>query len=394
MAAVADWLNEHMQAVEATITIEEKLKDILNRNDKLTPFVPVEVYDNYEFTSYLVKEISTVAALIASGQEIPLIRAGQIEKFKGELFKAGLGVEYDEDTQKKMRKALELANLKRIAENPLTSVQNMTTVGGTIVRGTDELLARALFGNIETITDALFNILKYLTYQAIQFGLVNYESPLTSVSQQLDYRSGGADWGYAPYGKLAHFPPDLTGTAQAWDQYQTANGMNQLEEDLQMYRESNDGTNPDAIMMSETLKRHLRLQESTKRAFSSIVNTAANVVVSGVGLVSDRMLDQLLGDNGWPPIITNDEKFSLITYENGIQKEVKVRYFNEDRYAFLKFNMGQQAMGPTVEGDFAPGPYVVTYEKRKIPVLDVTEGVAYMLPVFPEPKYLFSRRVM
>jgi len=61
---------------------------------------------------------------------------------------------------------------------------------------------------------------------------------------------------------------------------------------------------------------------------------------------------------------------------------------------FVKENMGERAMGPTLENNGKEGVYVVTFEKQRVPPTDVTVTTATMLPVFSDSRLLMSQKVL
>lgn len=380
MGYIASWLSEQQQAAEANIMVDETLQNVMKRSRVLDAFLAPRMYDSRDFLAYVVEKISPIASIVAYGAELPTSQVGSFKKITGDLFKAGLSFDYPEERQWHMKEALEKASARGI------TVQSQVLPNGAVIPGANSTLADYLFGTIADMARALTDLNYLLCSQAVQFGFVNYPDPRTNTVTPLDYRDADATYGYAPYGKFAHFPPDLTATPQAWDQYTTANGLNNLEEDVEVFRDTN-GYMPTAILMSHKLRLKLRNQESTKRSFSSISNSAASVVVSNVGQVSNLMLDRLMEDMGLPPIVICDEMYD---HPSG----GKMRFFNPDRYVFLTQGMGEQAMGPTLENEGASGPFVVTREVTQFPPRDATQGVATMLPVIPNPKLLFARRAV
>lgn len=383
MAYIASWISESRNSKTADIIVEDTLRRLMQREGPLDRFFPMKMYDSFDFLGYVVERIRTVASVVSFGAEIPLTSQGKFQKLTGDLFKIGIGREYDEKKQIEMQKAMEEAQLKGI------TVQNQVMPNGMVMRGANSSLADYIFGNIADVTSELNDLGYLLCMQAVQFGVVNYVDSRTGVIISLDYRSADADYGYAPYGKMAHFPPDLTATSAAWDQLSTANGLQNLEHDVETFIDTN-GFPPHAIMMSRKLRRNLADQESTRRAVAMISNTAAGVLTDNVGQVSYDMLNTLLQRRELPPIIINEERYHV---ENSNKSVEKRRFLNDDRYVFLTEGMGEHAIGPTLEGDMAQGPYIVTREITKFPPKDATQGVATMLPVVPNPKLLFSRRV-
>lgn len=386
MSYIATWINEQLQAAEAQLVIEDTLINLKTRQALLDRYMPVKMYDSREFLAYVMDKIRTVASIISYGAEVPTAQPlGKFTKLTGELFKAGLSFDYPEEKQWAMKYAMELAAIKNV------TVQSQMLADGSEVRGTNNTLADYLFGTVADMARALVDLLYLLSWQAVSYGVVNYTDPRTNTTLQLDYRDVNATYGYAPHGKQAHFPPDYTASPKAWDQYPTATGLDDLENDIEKFIDD-IGRPPSVIVMSRSLRRHLMNQEFTRRAFATISNTAANVIVDNVGLVGPEMLTRIMERRDMPPIVIMDEMYHV---EDEAKNTTQRRFLNQDRYVFLTENMGEQAMGPTLEsGNDTPGAYVLTREVTKFPPRDATQGVATMLPVIPNPKLLFSRRVV
>lgn len=386
MAYITQWLNEQMQARTADSIIDDTLHYLKSRNKLLDGFMPVTTYDTFDVLKYVVQDLRTVASVIPFGGEIPLRNQGRFTKLTGELFKIGSGRRYDEERQIALRKAMEEAELKGI------NVQNIYDPESAqlVQQGTNSSLADYLFGTIADVAQEMGDLLHALSWQSVQFGVVNYQDPFTNLSLSLDYRDPEADYGYAPHGVMSHFPTDLTGTANDWTQPSTADGLRDIEEDVEQYIETN-GFPPDVIVMSRHLRRHLINQESTRRATAQVINTTGGVIVENSGQVGYRQLDMLLQDRELPQLAIYDEQYHQ---EDTSGKVVgRRRFLNQDRYVFLKRGMGEQVMGPTLEANFAPGMHVITRQVREYPHVDATQGVATALPLIPNPKLLFSRRV-
>lgn len=377
MAYIATWINEGLQAAEAQLIVDDTLLEAELRQSLLDTYMPVKMYDSREFLGYVVEKVRNIASVVAYGAEIPTANMpGKFSKMTGELFKAGLSFDYPEERQWAMKEAMELAIVKNI------TVQNQVTSSGDVLRGSNNTLADFLFGSVADMARSLVDLLYLLSWQAVSFGIVNYQDPRTNTMLQLDYRD--------ILDPLSNFPQDLTASARAWDQYATANGLQDLENDIETFITAN-GRPPSAIAMSRSLRKDLMNQESTRRAFAAISNTAASIVVDNIGLVGVEMLDGMLQRRDIPPIKIMDEMYHVEDEQKNITTR---RFLNKDRYVFLTENMGEQAMGPTLEsGDSTPGAYVLTREVTKFPPRDATQGVATMLPVIPNPKLLFSRRV-
>jgi hypothetical protein len=229
-----------------------------------------------------------------------------------------------------------------------------------------------LFGTIEQIARAQVELLDLLTWQALMRGVISREDPRTKVKTEISYTN--------PYDTTYnHFPAAFTGNAR-WDQYSTANGLQDLYNATDAFTDTN-GFPVDAWVMSRKLFNDLLQQTSTK-------NAAISAFVSPqVGTVSPEMFDNLLRARGIPPIIRFDEQ-----YKNELENRstANTRFLNDNYVVGLTKNMGQRAMGPTLENDGQTGIYVVTREIEKVPPVDATQGVATIIPVFPDPKLLYA----
>ncbi|HEY9657666.1 MAG TPA: major capsid protein [Allocoleopsis sp.] len=374
MGYIANWLSEEQQAAEAQLTIDDTLLNLMQRGNLLDEFMKIQMYNDRDFVLYITERLQTVASLIAYGAEPPTTQAGRLQKVRGQLFKSGLAFDYPEEMQWRMRDAMQIASMRGIA------VQTMQTATGEIVRGSNQDLASFIFKTIADMTIAQFNLLNALTWQALQYGEVSWTDPRTNTTQVLDYKDGTATYN--------HFPADKTGN-DAWTAYATANGLNDLEEDVETFIDTN-GRPPKAIAMSRKLRRHLLNQESTRQSVASITSTLANTTVNVVGSLGLAQLDAIIERRELPPIVTFDEMYQIEATNKTI---TKARFLNTDRYVFLTEDMGERAMGPTLESDGQEGIYVVTREIRNFPPQDATQGVATLMPVVPNPKLLFSRKV-
>lgn len=378
MAYIASWLNEQLQVKEADLVIEDTLANLKQRSGLLDKYVPLKNYSSRNFLMYVVQKVRTVASVIAYGAEPPTTRVGRFSKIDAKMFKSGISVYYDEEQQWEMKEALEKANWKGV------QVQDQMMPDGRVLKGSNNDLAEMILGcggTIADVTRMIVDLLDSLTWQALQFGEINYTDTRTNAAPLiLNYKDSSASYN--------HFPSALSGS-DLWNNYSTANGIANLEQDIETFIDTN-GFAPKRIVMSRKLRRHLLNQESTKQALASISNSSAQVIVNAVGTVSPEMLDNILQMRDLPPISIFDEQYEM---ENDNKEIIKTRFLNTDRYIFLNDQMGERAMGPTLEGDGQEGAYVVTREVKKFPPVDATQGVATLLPVFGNPKLMFSRKV-
>jgi len=367
MAFLANWLNENLQAKQADLIVEDTLSDLRRRSGLLEEYVPMKTYDGRKFLAYVVKEINTVASLIAYGAEPPVASSGNFRKITAEMLKSGLTYRFDEETQWDMQDALDLAYAKGI------NVQDTLLPDGTVIRGSNNDLASYLFGTIEQMVRAQVDLLDALTWQCLQTGTISWVDSRTNTVVQLDYRD--------PTATYNNFPSALTGGSR-WNQYSTANGIQDLYNAVDTHIDIN-GYAPELIAMSRKLRNHLMLQTETK-------NAASSLTVTQVGSVSPDMLKAVLEARGIPPIITFDEMYEV---EDANKNVVNARFLNDNRFVFLCKKMGQRAMGTTIESNGKTGVYAVAREISKFPAVDAIQGVATMLPVFAQPKLFFSQQV-
>jgi hypothetical protein len=391
MGLIATVLEEYKAHRMSQITVDETASAIMKREDHLSEYVPIRYLEDFDELAYLIEQSAPIAQMLGVGQEVPLIEQGELRKLAYSLFEVALAIAYDKQKQIEMRKALQMAQAKGI------EFFDEIAANGSVVRGSAPAFAKMLFGNYETITKSLFDALKFLTYQCLQYGhITGYVSPLTNVSQSIDYRDPEADWGHDPQGRLAHFPPSLAGTAKAWDQSETATPLEDLQEWNEIYKDSNDGSKPDSYMWSGGITTKIMNCRSVLRKMSTV--NMQGLVIQGVDMITKNQLRDLMERLELPGYIENDEQFTETHWvmENGVQrqKKRKVRFTHDGRIIFLMKGMGEQLIGPTVEGDFATGFNVITYEKQMRPVRDQTEGIGSVLPVFLKPQKLYSREVL
>lgn len=368
MAYIANWLNDHLQAKQADLIVEDTLANLKTRSNLLDKYVPLQIYDSRHFVSYVLKQINVVASIVAYGAELPAIAQGSFTKITASLLKMGGSKIFDEEMQWEIKEAMELAMAKGVA------VQDQRDEKGNIIKGVNNTLADLLFGNVASMTRSVVDLLDYLTWQAIQTGQVNYQDPRTGVTVTLDYRDAG--------GGYDHFPAAKTG-GDRWDQYATANGIQDLYLALDTYIDTN-GFPPDEIVMSRKLRNDLMQQTSTK-------NSASSLTVTQVGQVSPDMLSAVINARGLPMITTFDEMTEI---EDAQKNAVKTRFLNTNRFAFLVKDMGKKCLGPTLENDGGKGGvFVATREVTKFPPTDALQSVATGVPIFANPKLLMSQIV-
>jgi hypothetical protein len=385
MAYISTWLNDAHQNKMADLVIEDTLDDLKRRDTTvLDPYVPLKTYTNRKFLAYVMEQINTIASVIAYGAEPPVTQHGTFRKITAELMKSSLSYVWDEEYQWHMKEAMEEAAAKGI------TVQRSRTSDGKI-QATNADLASFIFGTIQQLAMAQVELLNHLTWQALQYGEINRTDPRTGVVTTISYKNpyGDAATGSYTSGHL-NFPNALTGSGGStvdktheWGQSATADGVQNLYDFIDNYVDLN-GFAPDYIYMSRKLLNELMVQASTK-------NAASSLTVTQVGTVSPAMLGAILEARGIPPIKTFDEKFKNELADKTLQN---VRFLADDRFVVVKENMGERAMGPTLENDGKEGIHVVTYEApHKSPPTDITVSTATILSVFSDDKLLGSQKV-
>jgi len=370
MAYISEWLNDHLQAKQADLVVDDTLAWLRRRSGLLDDYLPLKTYSGRKFLAYVVKEINTVASVISYGAEVPVANQGGFRKITAEMLKMGLTYRFDEETQWDMKEAIELAGAKGI------QVQDIRTPDGTIIQGSNNDLAAYLFGSIERVTKGLVDLLDALTWQALQQGVIDYTDPRNSTTTYLDFKEPNATYN--------HFPGTLTGNDR-WSEHATANGLQNLYDAVDTFIDTN-GFPPDAVALGRKLRNHLMQQTSTK-------NSASSLTVTQVGTVSPDMLKAVLDARGIPPMVTFDEMYET---ENSAKEVSKARFLNDDRFVFLTRQLGERAMGEVLEAGNGgqKGAYVVAREVSKFPPVDAVQGVATALPLIVKPKLLYSQKCL
>ena len=384
MAYIAQWLNQAHQNKMADQVIEDTLSDLKRRDTTiLDPYVPLKTYTSRKFLAYVMEQINTVASVLAYGAEPPVTQHGTFRKITAEMLKTSLAYVWDEEYQWHMKEAMEEAAFKGI------TVNRSRDQNGKVV-ATNADLASFIFGTIQQLAMAQVELLNHMTWQVLQTGKVLRTDPRTGVKTEISYLNPYGDTATGLYasGDL-HFPDALVGTGGStidkthiWTSLATANGVQNLYDAVDQYVDTN-GFAPDYIYMSRKLLNLLMQQQSTK-------DSASSLTVTQVGTVSPAMLGAILEARGIPPIKTFDEQFRNELADKSL---VKTRFLNTDRFVFVKENMGERAMGPTLENNGKEGVYVVTYEKSKVPPVDCTVTTATMLPVFSDSRLFYSQKV-
>lgn len=365
MAYIANWLNQQLQAKQADLIVNDTIIETQKRSNLLAPYVPFKAYDGRKFLSYVVKEVNTVASVVAYGADLPVAAQGNFQKITAQMLKTGLTYRFDEETQWDMKEAMEYAQAKNVY------VQDVLTPDGQVIQGTANDLAGFLFGTIQRMVKAQLDLLDALTWQVLTTGELNWQDYRTGTKLTINYKNGTDDY---PQGTTR-----FSSVPVSWDNYNNANGIQDLYNAVDDFIEVN-GYAPSLIVMSRRLRNHLMQQKTTKDAASSLT-------VTQVGTVSPEMLKAILEARGIPPIVTFDERYQI---DGDGSRGSTVRFLNDNKFVFLTKDMGQRAMGTTIESDGQAGVYVVAREISKFPPVDAIQGVATVLPVFVQPQLLYA----
>jgi len=370
MGYIASWLNDATQNKVADMIVDETLADLQRREKILDLVMPMKMYDSRNFLGYVLDEVNLMASVVGYGVDTPLTSQGSFRKITAELLKTSLGRMYGEEDQWRMKEAMAEAAMKGIY---VQSLRDPNT-GAVIQKGTNDTLAKYIFGTVESLVRAQINVLDKMTWEVLQTGEINHLDSRTGTSVTISYKN--------PYDvSYNNFPAALAG-GDAWNQYATANGLQNLDDDITAFVDLN-GYPPEAIAMSRNLLSDLMQQQSTKDA-------ATQVRGASVGTVGQDMLAATLTARQLPHIITFDERYSDEAEDKSL---TKVRFLADNRYVFLTKEMGVRAIGPTLENESASGIYVTTREVKQGSPVDISESVATLLPAVANPKLLYSRQV-
>jgi hypothetical protein len=382
MGAITNFLTDKLQAKVAETLVDDTMARLRQRTGLLDKFMPVKTYEDDEFLAYVSERLTPVASFIAPGAEPPVASHGGFRRVIGELAKLGLSYSFDEVTQKQMRKAMEEATYKN------ASVMSMTMTDGTTMKGTNDMLVKYLYGHVEGLVQSHADRLTSMAWEVVQTGQLNVQDSRTREKWTIDFRRPGATYN--------HFPTALTNTGNTadkksniWTDYTNADGIALLEDAMTTYVNTN-GYKPDAIVMSNTLMRHLQRQETT------IQRARQAVGVAQIGSVGVSMLKEIMLQNNLPPIIEFDEMYQLESTYEGVTNTIdgyvsNARFLNENRFVFLKEGLGEQALGRPEESkqlgadkgviSGSSSVMIRSYEKSTIPILDVLQSISMVLPV-------------
>ena len=329
---------------------------LLSQYKLMDEFIPLEFSDDPDVLTYLIKQNLAIASVISVDGEVVSTSAGSLIKLDGDFFKLAIAHNWDEKKQEQMLK------FRRMLPGNIS-----------------QTFIDMLFGSVADLQPRVIKLANVLTWQVLQSGQVSYTDPRTGVTAKLTYNVTNDQ-----------FPSALTGTSK-WDQYTTANGLQDIEDHLLNYYDRR-GYYPDRIVMSNRLLIHLSRQESTRnRALA--MGMLSNVPTAGVAsAVSLEMLMKVIPQLAMSQtqVEVYDAQYEL---ETAPGQTVKGRYLNDDSYCFLTGNMGKRLFGPTIENEGKSGLFVLTEQLLTSPPRDRSYCVGKMVPFFPQPELLGGRKV-
>jgi hypothetical protein len=387
MAYVASFFSERFVAKQIQAMVDETEIQLLKRGKLIDKYFPTQMFDGRDFVGLLTKRVAPAASIVAYGAEIPLVSFGGVERMAATLFKLGTSRLYDEEAQWKMMEAQNLAITKGI------KVQKVYNPDGTVTPGSNPDLATILFGQMNDLLRGITDRMDHLKWQVVQTGAVDMTDPRTGIPLSLDFKKPGVNYNHFP-APLTQTGNTVTPTLNKWSDYANAQALQNLSDACDTYYDTN-GYMPDKIVMSRKLWKDFLQQRSTRDA-------ARQMSTVELGLVSPDMGRKLLAMRDLPEVEVFEEKYQEQLPDGSI---VDVNLLNNNRFVFLKEDMGISAIGPTLEsvptivgsGD-APiepksGIYMTTYEQNKHPKQDVSMATATFLPIAMNPKQLYSQQV-
>lgn len=376
MALIANWLGDRAVTKMVDTIIDQTHKDVTMEDELLKKYFPIKSRRDFKYLGLILEKYNILASIVGIGGRNPVTRIGSWKELNQEFIKVGLDFVFDEQDQRRMDEVMRSASLQGIeiydTYNPDGSIKS---------EGESPTLAEFIFGREKDLVKAIYLLQDKLIYEVLQFGEVNYIDNRTNVKYVMDYKD--------PAETFNSFPDALTGNAR-WDQYTTADPITDLENDCWAYQDAN-GTQPAEIAMSRDLWRNmLRCDSVIEKASIFGSNINANKM-------NGEILKKVLVERGLPPVILQDRRYD---YVDGSGNRQKGRFLNQNRYVFLCENMGERAIGPTMESKGSlydkpkTGIWVKTKQDPYIETNDIMSAAANILPLTYNPKYLFSRQVV
>jgi hypothetical protein len=342
---------------------------LLGQFQMFDDYAPIETSDDFRALQYQFKRNMSVASVIATGQEIPSTRVGELFRIEEGALKLGLAHVFDEETEIRM---YELRNSTAIPE----SFINM------------------LFDSINDLQFKIVKMCNVLMAQAWYLGRIQYLDSRSNTQITLSYDT-------IP----SLFPPPLIGNDD-WTNLQTATGIRDLQRHSEFFYNVN-GYYPSCVKMSQRMANNLMEQEATAN-FAASMNMISAIPQPGQQRYVDlKIVNEMALRMNFPPIQINDARYSV---EVSPGETRDVRYIPDNYYIFCSPYMSARKWGPTLEslqGTMGqsmgsrrrmakprPGIFVRVAEAVKTsPPVDRSYAVARFIPWVNDTRQLAARKV-
>ncbi len=336
-------------------------QETLNQFLPFDQYTPVVNHDDFRILQYKIRRNMSIGSVIPTGGEIPATAIGQLIKIEGGVVKLSVAHYYDEETQIRM---IELGQSQHIPKD----------------------FIKMLYGSVNDLQFKIMKIANVLTAQMMYQGRITYVDPRTNTAVEIIQPD--------TYPEL--YPDPLTGGA-SWDQYSTANGIQDLIDLNNAFYRIN-GYYPEANMMSREDLNHLLRQESTARYATSAGLINDHPTSNLPSRVTRKVLKQLIEDTlELVPIREWDAQYEL---EIAPGQTVRTRYIPTGIVTLCCERAGERLFAPTIEsartnnGKPKPGIFLKTEEILKSsPPQERSYGVARMLPFFADSRRMGGRRI-
>lgn len=392
MAIIANWINDRVQSKIVDRIVEDTHTDLLAEDNVLKSYFPQKTYNDRNFMGMVVEKVRPEAATIGYDGKAPTTTAGSFKQVVEKFAKLGLDYCFTEELQFRMEEVQRMAAIQNIGVQDRVIIKDNKEV---TIPGTGSQLADFIFGKAEDLTFGIQTNIDNMAWSILQSGKILRTDSRTNATISVDYRDGSATYDFFP---AAGVPLTVDGSAYTpttrtrypWDDYTNADGILDIEEDCEGYRRVN-GFYPKSIAMSKTAFRHLVRQASTIN-YASTFSTGVTAA-----RMSYTILNRVLEDRGLPPIEYVDRLYDREDVNGNI---TKVRYLAENRYVFLAPNMGERAVGTTIESKNGlydrpkAGIWLKTVQDPLNPVQDIMQARATALAMAINPKLLLSRQVI
>lgn len=337
-------------------------KELLGQFGFFDKYAPIRNGSDFRLLEYQIRRNMAIGSVTPTGGEIPSTLMGQLIKIEGGMVKLTLSHVYDEQTQIRMIELGQTSNLPKE-------------------------FVKMLYGSVNDLQFKIMKLANVLTAQMMYQGRIRYVDPRTQTAVELEQPD--------IYPEL--YPEAKTG-GESWDNYETANGLQDLI-DLNTAFYNINGYYPDCNVMSRETLNHLLRQESTARYATSAGLINDHPTSSLPSKVTRKVLNQLVEDSTEiVPIKEWDAQYEL---EIAPGQTVRARYIPSNFVTLACDRMGERLFGPTIEsakvnnGSPKAGIYLKSEETLKSsPPQERSYAVARMIPFFPDSRKMGGIQVL